>query len=241
MNAAIDEAAASAGRRPEEIRRLLNVSGSFGGGSGFLDGPPSEWARQLAELTLTTGMSTYIMAVSSADDLRRFAEEVAPAVRELVADARGAPEQDAPHAPPAAPAVSDDPAPLAAHPTPVPERAEHGARMGRRDAARPAQRRTRLARTPAGEQAAGRHLIDVHDALRAELAQLRDLVEQVAAGTTNPPGGAVVHQPHDHSPEQLDARHLLRDLLPRGDATTTSSRTAASSRTSAARMRRSAP
>jgi hemerythrin-like domain-containing protein len=39
------------------------------------------------------------------------------------------------------------------------------------------------------EQAAGRHLIDVHDALRAELAQLRDLVEQVAAGSTNP--GAV--------------------------------------------------
>jgi hemerythrin-like domain-containing protein len=37
-----------------------------------------------------------------------------------------------------------------------------------------------------GEQAAGQHLIDVHDALRAELAQLRDLVEQVAAGTTNP-------------------------------------------------------
>jgi iron-sulfur cluster repair protein YtfE (RIC family) len=37
----------------------------------------------------------------------------------------------------------------------------------------------------ANQQAAGRHLIDVHDALRAELAQLRDLVEQVAAGTTN--------------------------------------------------------
>jgi hemerythrin-like domain-containing protein len=36
------------------------------------------------------------------------------------------------------------------------------------------------------EQAAGQHLIDVHDALRGELAQLRDLVEQVAAGNSNP-------------------------------------------------------
>ncbi|MGN9844576.1 hemerythrin domain-containing protein [Nonomuraea sp. H19] len=33
------------------------------------------------------------------------------------------------------------------------------------------------------EQANGRHLIDVHDHLRAELAQLRDLIDQVAAGT----------------------------------------------------------
>ncbi|MEU8362864.1 LLM class flavin-dependent oxidoreductase [Nonomuraea sp. NPDC048882] len=33
------------------------------------------------------------------------------------------------------------------------------------------------------EQAAGRHLIDVHDHLRAELARLRDLAGQVAAGT----------------------------------------------------------
>jgi hemerythrin-like domain-containing protein len=36
------------------------------------------------------------------------------------------------------------------------------------------------------EQAAGRHLVDVHDALRGELDQLRDLISQVAAGTSNP-------------------------------------------------------
>jgi iron-sulfur cluster repair protein YtfE (RIC family) len=35
------------------------------------------------------------------------------------------------------------------------------------------------------EQAAGRHLVDVHDMLRAELARLRDLIEQVDQGTTN--------------------------------------------------------
>ena len=47
MNAAIDEAAANAGRRPEDIRRLFNVSGSFGSGSGFLQGRRGEWAEQL--------------------------------------------------------------------------------------------------------------------------------------------------------------------------------------------------
>jgi iron-sulfur cluster repair protein YtfE (RIC family) len=34
----------------------------------------------------------------------------------------------------------------------------------------------------AQEQAAGQHLVDVHDALRSELTQLRDLVDQVSTG-----------------------------------------------------------
>ena len=36
------------------------------------------------------------------------------------------------------------------------------------------------------DQAAGQHLIDVHDHLRGELTQLRDLVARVAAGTVAP-------------------------------------------------------
>jgi hemerythrin-like domain-containing protein len=36
----------------------------------------------------------------------------------------------------------------------------------------------------AREQATSRHLVDVHDHLRQELAQIRDLVEQVAGGVT---------------------------------------------------------
>jgi hemerythrin-like domain-containing protein len=36
------------------------------------------------------------------------------------------------------------------------------------------------------QQATGQHLIDVHDALRSELMRLRDLVEQLAQGTTDP-------------------------------------------------------
>jgi hemerythrin-like domain-containing protein len=182
MNAAIDEAALSAGRRPEEIRRLLNINGSFGNGAGFLQGTPTQWAQQLTELTLSTGMSSYILAVSSADDLRRFAEEVAPAVREQVADGRGAPGRESP----VGPVVIESPAPLAARPTPDPDHRLSEDRAWD-ETTRPAGPALDPSRTytPA-QQAAGRHLIDVHDALRAELAQLRDLVEQVAAGTANP-------------------------------------------------------
>jgi alkanesulfonate monooxygenase SsuD/methylene tetrahydromethanopterin reductase-like flavin-dependent oxidoreductase (luciferase family)/hemerythrin-like domain-containing protein len=186
MNAAIDEAATNAGRRPEEIRRLFNINGSFGGGRGFLQGTARQWAEQLTELTLSTGMSSYILSVSSADDLRRFAEEVAPATREQVADARGAPDRESP----AGPVVIESPAPiaapLAARPTPDAER-----RLSQERAWDETTRPTGSAPDPSRtyserEQAAGQHLIDVHDALRAELAQLRDLVEQVAAGTANP-------------------------------------------------------
>ena len=45
--------------------------------------------EQLAELTLSTASSTYVMSVGSADDVRRFAQETAPRVRELVAAGRG--------------------------------------------------------------------------------------------------------------------------------------------------------
>jgi alkanesulfonate monooxygenase SsuD/methylene tetrahydromethanopterin reductase-like flavin-dependent oxidoreductase (luciferase family) len=118
LNAAIDAAATEAGRAPGDIRRLLNLNRAFS-------------AEELAELTLSTGMSAYVLAVSSVGELRTFAEEVAPATREFVAAARGTP--------------------AAAH--------------------------------PPRDPGAGQHLIDVHDALRAELSQLHDLVRQVAAGS----------------------------------------------------------
>src|SRR4051794_28422586 len=178
MNARIDESAADAGRRPEEIRRMLNINGGFGEGGGFLQGPPRAWAEQLAELTLATGMSTYILAVTSADDLRRFAEEVAPATRELVADARGRPGQE----PVAVPVVLETPgpaaAPLAARPTPDPDK-RLSDQQAWDETTRPSGQALDPSRTyTPQEQAAGQHLIDVHDALRGELAQLRDLVER---------------------------------------------------------------
>lgn len=85
-NATIDEAAREAGRDPAAIRRLINVNGSFTAThTGFLQGPASHWASDLAELALEQGQSTFILSSDDAGDLARFAEEVAPAVREAVA------------------------------------------------------------------------------------------------------------------------------------------------------------
>ncbi|WP_322409806.1 LLM class flavin-dependent oxidoreductase [Microbacterium invictum] len=89
-NAAIDEAAASAGRAPAEIRRLLNV--------GRLSADPRAWSEQLATLALEDGISTFILAADDPDLLRTFGGDIAPAVRELVADerrARGVPSASA--------------------------------------------------------------------------------------------------------------------------------------------------
>ncbi len=79
-----------AGRDPREIRRLYNISGRFDGGAdgGFLAGPPAVWAEQLAELTLRHGISGFVLGTDARPDIERFAQEVAPRVRELVSAAR---------------------------------------------------------------------------------------------------------------------------------------------------------
>ena len=183
MNDAIDRAAEAAGRLPAEVRRLFNVNGSFGSGSGFLEGPPRDWAEQLSELTLTTGMSAYILSASSDDDIRRFAEEVAPAVRELVTAGRAAASSSPVPAPTPVPATATAAAtPFAVTPTP-----DDGQRLSDEQPWDESTRPTGPAPDPSrrytrDQQAAGRHLIDVHDALRRELTQLRDLIEQVARG-----------------------------------------------------------
>lgn len=88
-NAIIDDAARGAGRSPRDVRRLLNISGTFSTvGRGQLNGPAEQWARELADLALGDGVGTFILASDDPDDLRRFAGEVAPAVRELVAAER---------------------------------------------------------------------------------------------------------------------------------------------------------
>jgi alkanesulfonate monooxygenase SsuD/methylene tetrahydromethanopterin reductase-like flavin-dependent oxidoreductase (luciferase family) len=86
----VDESAAAVGRDPAAIRRLYNVVGEFGRGSGFLQGGPSAWAEQLAEVTLEHGVSGYLLATDHPDTIRRFAAEVVPAVRKLVAAERDA-------------------------------------------------------------------------------------------------------------------------------------------------------
>ena len=89
MNAVIDAAAIDAGRPPAAVRRIYNIAGSFGGsGAGFLDGPPKVWAEQLAGLALDEGMSGFVLMADDAPTVERFAAEVAPSVRELVARER---------------------------------------------------------------------------------------------------------------------------------------------------------
>lgn len=90
MNRHIDEAAVAAGRQPAAVRRLLNISGQFvPSNRGLLNGPPQQWAEELAGLTLDYGVSGFILAADDAPTIERFAAEVAPATRELVAAERG--------------------------------------------------------------------------------------------------------------------------------------------------------
>ncbi|WP_326522445.1 LLM class flavin-dependent oxidoreductase [Cellulomonas alba] len=70
-NARIDDAAADAGRGPDDIVRLLNVSSE-------------QDAERLAAFAIEDGVSTFVVASDDPDELRRVAAEVAPAVRELV-------------------------------------------------------------------------------------------------------------------------------------------------------------
>jgi alkanesulfonate monooxygenase SsuD/methylene tetrahydromethanopterin reductase-like flavin-dependent oxidoreductase (luciferase family) len=94
-NSVIDEAAVRSGRRPEAIRRIYNIAGTFSAtGTGFLQGPPRVWTEQLTELALSAGVSGFLLyLLRSADDIRRFAREVAPAVRESVAKERTQPRR----------------------------------------------------------------------------------------------------------------------------------------------------
>ncbi len=149
-NAAIDEAADRAGRRPSEIRRLLNLAG----------GVPS--ADDLARLAVEDGVGTFIVMADDPVVIEAFAGEVAPAVRAQV---------------------------------------EPGARG----------------------QLVGRHLIDVHDMLRTELAELRDILGQVRdgalgpgradvlAGTTEGPAGA---GPSSVRPRGLEPPRPIRVTRP---------------------------
>jgi alkanesulfonate monooxygenase SsuD/methylene tetrahydromethanopterin reductase-like flavin-dependent oxidoreductase (luciferase family) len=75
-NRRIDDAAASAGREPLSIRRILNAGADV----------PVE---MFTSLTVEHGMDTYVIGgMEDPEALRWFASEVVPAVREAVAKAR---------------------------------------------------------------------------------------------------------------------------------------------------------
>lgn len=88
--ARIDEAAKAAGRDPAQIRRVLNVNGQITDGrrEGLLRGPIDQWVDELTDLAVGYGFDTFLFWGEGDDQLPRFAEEVAPAVRAQVAAER---------------------------------------------------------------------------------------------------------------------------------------------------------
>ncbi len=99
-SATIDEAALEAGRDPREIRRLVNIGGRFApSNGGFLNGPSQQWVEELLPYVVDEGVGTFIVMADDPGMMQRFAEEVAPALREAVARenaSRGPSERDLP-------------------------------------------------------------------------------------------------------------------------------------------------
>lgn len=90
MTRRLDDAAAQAGRDPSRIRRILNVNGTItdGASNGMLQGPVNQWADELTDLAINHGFDTFIFWGEGEGQLQRFAEEVVPAIRTLVAAER---------------------------------------------------------------------------------------------------------------------------------------------------------
>ena len=85
----IDKAARAAGRDPDEITRVVNLGGSITDGErgdDLLTGPVEHWVATLASWATEIGIDSFIFwaADGDANQVRRFADEVAPAVRERV-------------------------------------------------------------------------------------------------------------------------------------------------------------
>ena len=195
-NAAIDEAAVAAGRDPSEIRRLLNLSGTFSATvSGPFAGPPAHWVEELTRLALEDGIATFILMADDARTIETWAADVAPAVRERIASERASgrrPADSSGVAPRSASTAAAAPEPaggdateydrLGVRPTP-----DAGSRVS---ATQPWDEATRPHRAASGPDVTysdlgrlvGKHLIDVHDVLRTELRQLREVLAEVRAG-----------------------------------------------------------
>lgn len=192
-NAAIDAAAAAAGRDPREVRRILNVSGAYSDGTpGPLDGPPARQVEALARLALEDGISTFVAMADDAAAIEAFATEVAPAVRELVADGRASrpaagngtgPGATASYGAPATETIAEQTQFERLGVTPTPDDGTRLTSPRWDESTRPhrAAADPGTTYTEQGRQI-GQHLVDVHDMLRRELGELREVVAQVRAG-----------------------------------------------------------
>jgi len=168
-NAIIDEAAAEAGRSPGDIRRLLNLGADIS-----IEG--------LTELARGDGISGFLMTTGDPRAIQRFAEEIAPAVRELVDKERSTGSTTAAAAALAVTAVSAQPVGLDVEPTP-----DDGIRIR---SSMPWDESTRPTRPLPTDDATytergrsnAQQLIDIHNHFRSELAQIRELIDQVRNG-----------------------------------------------------------
>jgi alkanesulfonate monooxygenase SsuD/methylene tetrahydromethanopterin reductase-like flavin-dependent oxidoreductase (luciferase family) len=77
-NRLIDEAAQAAGRDPSAVRRILTFPGQFAR------------AEELADIALRYGVGAFVLGADEPAMIERFAAEVVPATRELVAAERHA-------------------------------------------------------------------------------------------------------------------------------------------------------
>lgn len=86
----IEEGAAQAGRDPAAIRRIYNVSGAIvdGPARSPLHGPPAHWIEALTSFA-ELGFDTFVFWPDGdvLPQIERFAQEVAPGVRETVTPA----------------------------------------------------------------------------------------------------------------------------------------------------------
>src|SRR5262245_16645739 len=82
-SAIIDAAAVDAGRTPRDIRRLVNLGDQIS-------------IEQLTELARSDGISGFLLTSGDPRAIQRFAEEIAPAVRELVEKERSTDAAPAP-------------------------------------------------------------------------------------------------------------------------------------------------
>lgn len=174
MNEAIDAAAADAGRDPAAVRRLLNLGGTTD-------------AEQLAELALEYGISGFILTGDDPAALDRYGNEIAPAVREIVDRERieSRPSESRPSESTARESTARESRPFEVTP-----RSSEGSRApvsGRWDeSTRPTAPGYDGPEPTARGRAVGEHLVEVHDHLRTELAQVRELLAQVRSGAVEP-------------------------------------------------------
>jgi alkanesulfonate monooxygenase SsuD/methylene tetrahydromethanopterin reductase-like flavin-dependent oxidoreductase (luciferase family) len=88
-SAKIDNVARDAGRDPDEITRLMNFNGVIGEGArgeSPLTGPADHWVETLARWASDVGIDSFVLYPDQGDrdQVRRFASDVVPRVRDLV-------------------------------------------------------------------------------------------------------------------------------------------------------------